>query len=140
MPPRPSVSGNCRWPPAREISGRQRPVPTGGGRAPASRARCHARTDYGLQTAPDEEVLSLAGREGRVLISADTDFSAILTRTDVTRPSLILFRSTSARQPERQASLLLANLDGLREHLERGCIATFDAARLRVRALPVERS
>jgi predicted nuclease of predicted toxin-antitoxin system len=90
-----------------------------------------------MQAAPDEEVFELAWREGRILVSADTDFAAILARRERSNPSLILFRRASQRRPEAQVALLLANVSNLREELEAGCVAVLEETRVRVRRLPI---
>ena len=44
--------------------------------------------DYGMQNALDEEILELAKKEVRILVSADTDFGAILAFQKEKFPSL----------------------------------------------------
>lgn len=51
---------------------------------------------------------------------------------------MILFRRSLARDPARQADLLLANLPALAESLDNGSIVVIEDARLRVRALPID--
>lgn len=93
--------------------------------------------EYGLQNADDETIFKHAASEDRILISSDTDFGTILSTREQNKPSVILFRRASGRHPQKQISLLLANLSDIKEHLEKGCIAVFEEVRIRIRSLPI---
>lgn len=95
----------------------------------------HVR-EYNMQSASDDEILKRAAEEGRILVSADTDFSALLALRRTTQPSLVLFHGRS-RRPETQLRLLLSNLAALEESLAEGCIAVIEETRIRLRMLPV---
>jgi predicted nuclease of predicted toxin-antitoxin system len=94
----------------------------------------HVR-ERNLQHAKDEVIFDASAAEGRVLLSADTDFGAILTLRKQRRPSVILFRHPSPRRPEGQAQLLLANLPTIVEDLTLGAIVVLHQDRIRVRRL-----
>jgi predicted nuclease of predicted toxin-antitoxin system len=79
--------------------------------------------------------MALAAAEARVIVSADTDFGAMLMLRKAPRPSVILFRPGSPRRPAHQAESLLANLPGIAEDLTHGAIAVFRGDRIRVRRL-----
>jgi predicted nuclease of predicted toxin-antitoxin system len=88
-----------------------------------------------LQEAPDQIVFQTALVEERVLVSADTDFGALLVPERHTRPSLILFRHGSARRPSEQAKVLVENLPTFGDDLARGAIVVFRRNKIRIRKL-----
>lgn len=92
---------------------------------------------YGMQRASDADVLHRAAIEDRIVVSADTDFAAILALGDASRPSLNLFRSNAERRPSLQAFTILRNLPRIEGQLEGGAVVTIEAARIRERSLPI---
>jgi predicted nuclease of predicted toxin-antitoxin system len=95
----------------------------------------HVR-EYGLQAAKDEEILARARKEGRIIVSADSDFSAILAAQGAADPSFILFRDPNLLTAHDYIRTMLPALSVLEPELVSGCVAVFRYGRLRVRKLP----
>jgi predicted nuclease of predicted toxin-antitoxin system len=104
--------------------------------AAAGHDAVHVR-QLGLASAADAELFDLAANEDRVIVSADTDFGALLAFRRQSRPSVVLFRGRSPRRPEQQATLLLENLRVIGGELSVGAVVTVYEHRLRIRRLPI---
>jgi predicted nuclease of predicted toxin-antitoxin system len=96
----------------------------------------HVR-DLGLAAADDETIFEHADRDQRVIVSADTDFGTILALRNAARPSVILFRGATPRNPIGQVKLLLANLREIAPSVERGAVVVLEPQRIRIRTLPM---
>ena len=93
--------------------------------------------DIGLLTATDPAILRAAAKEERILLTADSDFGALLALGSLASPSVLLLRSADHLRPSEQAELIAANLPQIAEDLERGAIVSLTRDRLRVRELPI---
>lgn len=93
--------------------------------------------DIGLLSASDPDIMQAAVEEGRVLVTADSDFAAMLALGEHRAPSVVLLRSADHRRPWEQAGLLAANLPAVGEDLAAGAIVSLARGHLRVRALPI---
>lgn len=95
--------------------------------------------ELGLLTAPDPEIMEAAAEADRILVTADSDFAAMLALGGARLPSVVLLRSADHLRPPEQAALLAANLPTVGEDLERGAIVSLTSRHLRVRELPIDR-
>lgn len=59
--------------------------------------------ELGLLTAPDPEIMEAAAETDRVLVTADSDFAAMLALGRVRSPSVVLLRSADHMRPPEQA-------------------------------------
>jgi predicted nuclease of predicted toxin-antitoxin system len=103
--------------------------------AAAGHDAVHVRA-YRMQGAIDEDVLARARAEGRIVVSADSDFGTILAAQEAEHPSFILFREPTLLTARDYVEILLPALPELGPELESGCVAVFRRGRLRVRRLP----
>jgi predicted nuclease of predicted toxin-antitoxin system len=95
--------------------------------------------EIGLGGQPDEQIMALADRDQRILVSADTDFGQLLASAPVVAPSLILLRRADKR-PGSLAAVLLANLGQVEDDLAAGALVVISDTRVRSRLLPIKPS
>jgi predicted nuclease of predicted toxin-antitoxin system len=91
--------------------------------------------DVGLLGATDEQVMSLALEQSRIVVSADTDFGELLARNRLGMPSVILLRRN--HDPEDQVRTILNALVDIADDLITGAIVVIVEDRLRIRRLPI---
>jgi predicted nuclease of predicted toxin-antitoxin system len=93
--------------------------------------------ELSMQDAPDPVVLEYARSEGCVLISADTDFGALLARSGADQPSIILIRRLVGRRAADQFAIIQANLPQVAEDLAAGAVVVIGDNWIRIRSLPM---
>jgi predicted nuclease of predicted toxin-antitoxin system len=96
----------------------------------------HVRA-LGLEHAKDPVVLETARSQSRVLVSADTDFGALLAASHHAGPSVVLVRRLVGRRADEIAAVLLANLPGLEDDLKAGSMIAIGDDAIRIRRLPI---
>lgn len=93
--------------------------------------------DVGLLAADDEAIFQRAARDNAVIITADSDFAALLALSRGTKPSVVQLRHLAERSVDEHIALLAANLPSVIDDLERGAIVSLSPTRLAVRDLPI---
>jgi len=92
--------------------------------------------DRGLSRLEDEKVLALAAAEGRVVVTVDADFSALLALAGATGPSVIHLRMEGL-DDETAARVIEEVVRAVSDQLDAGCIVSVSSAGLRVHDLPI---
>jgi predicted nuclease of predicted toxin-antitoxin system len=92
----------------------------------------------GKDCAPDDELLEIARRESRVIITADLDFPRLMALSLAEGPGLILFRGGNYSDRE-MCDLLTRVLRKVPSEILERSICVVDRKRIRVTRLPLER-
>ena len=88
-------------------------------------------------TASDAEIIALALREARTILTQDLDFSALVALSGKAGPSVVSLRLSSSRVENVNERLRNA-LPQLEEELGSGVIASIEDDSVRLRSLPIE--
>ena len=95
----------------------------------------HVR-ELSLQRAGDRQVAERARADGRVLLTFDLDFGAVLALGVLDRPSVVIFRLADERADavNRRLEAVLAEQA---QAIEAGALILVEDARYRIRRLPI---
>jgi predicted nuclease of predicted toxin-antitoxin system len=96
-------------------------------------------SEIGQPDATDSELMEWAREHGRVVLTHDLDFGAMLAATQATSPSVAQIRTQDVR-PESLAPLLILVLRRYENELTEGALLIADRSRSRVRILPLNKS
>jgi predicted nuclease of predicted toxin-antitoxin system len=93
-------------------------------------------SDVGSGSAPDSELMRWAVERGHLVLTADLDFGAILAATQSARPSVVQVRG-DILTPLATGGAVVAAIRQTRQELLDGALVSVDAARARLRILPL---
>ncbi|MHB8280995.1 MAG: DUF5615 family PIN-like protein [Candidatus Humimicrobiaceae bacterium] len=94
-------------------------------------------TEFLGPNAGDEDIIDLAIREESTIITQDLDFSYLLAKRRMSKPSLITLRINIIK-PVRVAKVLEMVLPQIESELNKGSIVIVEEERIRIRKLPIE--
>jgi predicted nuclease of predicted toxin-antitoxin system len=89
-----------------------------------------------MQSAEDEQILTLAADQQRIMLTHDLDFGRLLALSGAEAPTIVTFRLSDMGATNVLAVLLDA-IDELGPHMERGAAVTIDDVTIRWRPLPI---
>jgi len=89
-----------------------------------------------MARAEDAEILRRAETEGRVVVTLDADFHALLALSEAKHPSVIRIRIEGLRAREF-AGLLRAVIAQCQPDLEAGAMVSVQEHQIRIRRLPI---
>lgn len=89
-----------------------------------------------LATAEDSAILEWGRAEGRIIVTLDADFHALLAGSGALAPSVIRIRIEGLQSAE-MVDLLLRVAQQCQEDLEAGAVISVQESRVRVRRLPL---
>ena len=92
--------------------------------------------EIGKAKASDEELIDLAEKENRIIITMDLDFGTILFHAKKTRPGVIIFRISYAIT-ETINAIIIALIQRIKPEEFANSIIIVDDQRVRVRKLPL---
>lgn len=90
----------------------------------------------GDSRATDAEIMGWAAANGRVVVTCDLDFGAILAATNAQGPSVVQLRAQNVL-PTYFAKFLIPVLRNCESQLASGALVVVDEAKSRVRILPL---
>ncbi len=93
--------------------------------------------EVGLGNTDDPLILAEAADDARIIVTADTDFGALLAARGTSSPSVVMLRSSDHLTPDEQAQLIVTVLTRVGDELEDGAIASVTPERIRLRILPI---
>lgn len=94
--------------------------------------------ELGLATATDSKILDVARNEGKVVVTLDADFHALLALSGATGPSVIRIR-IEGLPAEALAHLLTEAIERCRDDLTKGALVSVTETGVRIRRLPLLR-
>lgn len=94
-------------------------------------------TEFLEPNAGDEDIIDLAVKEGSTIITHDLDFSYLLAKRRMSKPSIITLRINTIK-PARVARVLEIVLPQIESELNKGSIVIVEEDRIRIRKLPIE--
>ena len=92
--------------------------------------------ELGLQRLPDDQILGMARRENRIVLTFDLDFGELLAASGGQTPSVILFRMRN-QTPEFVTPRLIEVLAACEDVLTGGAFIVVEDNGYRVRRLPI---
>lgn len=92
--------------------------------------------EIGLAAATDNEILQRGRQEGRVVVTLDADFHALLAFSKTLSPSVIRIRIEGLTGPSA-ANVIREAVLRSKEDLENGALVTVQPGRIRIRRLPL---